>query len=145
MSRRLDRLVAWLCVVLFLGTGAVPSGGVVVCVEADGCVRFELKAPGEECRACDEHDEGGSSPATLASEEDDGGACPCFDLALPGSGDEQRTAPRTGDACVSFPLPPAPETSRPMARECASPRGPPARVPHVARVLLEIQSVVLRV
>jgi len=123
--------------------GVAPVHGFVVCIEEDGCVRIEVKASTADCDGCGDHES--EAPASevldLATEEE---ACPCIDIAVPGSSREQRMLPRARDFQLEFvtALPPL----TPVALCISTPRehfAPLEAIPRVADRLAHIGSVVL--
>jgi hypothetical protein len=84
ISRRLQRIATWLCLALTLFTGVVPARGMVLCLEADGCVSIEIKAGGRDCGGCDEHLDEQDATASEPIDDHDG-TCPCVDFDVPGA------------------------------------------------------------
>lgn len=145
MTRALDRLAAWLCLALLLLTGLVPSQGFVVCIEDDGCVSVELKAPEAGCDGCEGHDsdEAASEVASIDGAE---APCPCIDLAVPSSPAQLWTQSRIfGVELATFVAPPLAFRVDSIVPAIAAIRGPPPVVPRVADSLAHIRSVILLV
>jgi hypothetical protein len=137
MSPLLQRLTAWLCLATALLTGSVPAQGFVLCIEGDGCVRFELVSASEECGGCDAHvDEAQSAQRGERLGED---SCPCVDLLLRVSPETTRLLP------AWIPLPPAPRVSCVPAGFQLRPSPAPRAAPRPPDSLTLIRSVVLLV
>lgn len=139
------RATAWFCLALVLLTGLTPAQGFVLCIEQDGCVSFEIKAPGSDCTGCEAHEE--SAAEIVGTERDDRDpGCPCIDLAVPGWNHERTVAGRLAEIHVGPWIAPGAEarveTFAPLAEAV---RGPPSGVPRVAQSLTHLQSVVLLV
>lgn len=143
MSSLGTRLVAWLCLALVLLSGLTPAQGFVVCVEADGCITIEIKAPGGDCLSCGDHEKAGVVDESVSSRGSDP-ECPCVDYVVPGFPDEQAISTRSIDL----------QTGPWIASDCerhddrptpapASERGPPPRVPRVAQSIEYIGTVIL--
>lgn len=140
-----QRITAWLCLALVLLTGMTPAQGFVVCIEADGCVSVEIKAPDATCGGCEGH-EATNSPVELAAPASESVPCPCIDLAVPGSPQDQLAHCRTVEIFVGPWIAPPPEVRvQQLEATVAEGRGPPQCVPRVAETLAHIRSVVLLV
>ncbi len=87
------RILAWLCIALVLLTGVAPAQGVVLCIEADGCVRVEAMTSAADCENCDGHEPSSQPRRTQPTTAPDAG-CPCIDLEVPGSPQGRRVPPR---------------------------------------------------
>lgn len=138
-----SRLIAWLCLALLLLTGSTPAQGLVVCIEADGCVSIEIKTTAADCTTCDGHQRNGM-PEEAASDPGLNSNCPCMDCVLPGFPDERVITNRSLDLQVGPWVPLVGEllVVRPIL--CiASQRGPPLWAPRVAQSLAHIRSVIL--
>ena len=139
------RLTAWLCLALVLLTGLTPVQGFVVCIEEDGCVSIEIKAADASCGGCEGH-EGGESPVQAAATRSEGTACPCIDLAVPGSPEQQLVQSRSIEVLVGPWIAPPPEIRVQHATPMVTAgRGPPPCIPRVADSWAHIRTVVLRV
>lgn len=85
MQTPLHRIAAWFCVVVTLLSGAAPMGGLVLCIEADGCVNLEAKAADASCAGCHDHDDDvAASAGTSVAASGRDGSCPCIDVPVPG-------------------------------------------------------------
>lgn len=93
-------MTAWVCLAVALLTGLAPVHGFVVCIEADGCVRIETKAPDVDCGGCDDHGSEGIQSEFPATTSDD--ACPCIDIQVPGFPREERLLPQACDSRFEF-------------------------------------------
>lgn len=138
------RIVAWLCLALVLLTGLTPAQGFVVCIEEDGCVSIELKAADADCGGCEGHEESDAPDQSAATSSDD--PCPCIDLAVPSSPEQQLSQSRSVEIHLGPWIAPPPE----IRFEHATPtvtagRGPPPRTPRVADSWAHIRTVVLLV
>jgi len=143
MSPILQRMTAWLCLALFLLTGAAPAQGFVLCIEADGCVRVEVKSSTGDCGSCDSHDSS-SLPSQAPTTPTRDAGCPCIDIAVPGSPQGKRVPPRPVEfesgPCIT---PPLALFSQPLvsvavalgATRSQSPR-PPESLAHIRTVVL---------
>lgn len=144
-SSTLQRLTAWISLLLILVTASTPARGFVLCIEADGCVRVELKTPDAACSGCDDHDESAASNVADSNADVDGD-CPCIDLAVPGTRHDQRAQPRVYELHASVWFAPTRAVVVAQWTSIAEPvRGPPLGVPRVAETLGHIRSVVLLV
>ena len=132
----LQRLTAWLCLATALLTGSVPMQGLVLCIEGDGCVRFELVGALEECGDCGAHED--EAPASQQGELRGEDSCPCVDLQLPVSPETTRLLP------AWIPLPPAPRIACVPAFVPRTTHAPRA-APRPPDSLTRIRSVVLLV
>jgi hypothetical protein len=145
MPATLQRLTAWLCLAVALLTGTLPARGFVLCIEADGCVRVELKSTNAECDTCEEHEPAPLSDELALTDLRDS-QCPCVDVAFPGSGPQQRILPKPVAVDVGpWTALPAPLLAQPVASLATCVRGPPATVPRPLAALALIRSVVLLV
>lgn len=140
----LSRVMAWFCLALLLVTGLTPARDYVLCIEPDGCVNLEAKAPADRCGACDDHHD--RDAVEVAATNDDGAGCACIDLAVP-SGSELVTAKLRSIASCSGPwiLPSASIGVAPAELRDAGRTEQPPDVPRVAQSLTHIRSVVLLV
>jgi hypothetical protein len=139
------RLSAWLCLALMLLAGLSPAQGFVVCIEADGCVSVEVKNLAALCGGCEGHEEDRGA-GQVEDSSGNGTDCPCIDLAVPGSSEEQLNRLRAAGFVVAGWLAPAPESCIPsLSLPAFAGRGPPADVPRVADSLAHHRSVVLLV
>lgn len=137
------RFTAWLCLALALFAGVSPAQGFVLCIEQDGCVSIEVKATDADCGGCDAHveDEAPSQPDACPDEEP---ACPCIDLAVPGSPGELVTQIRTVEVQVGHWTAPSPtQWAQHIALDATPSRGPPCYLPRVCETLAQIRTVVL--
>jgi len=140
MTPRLDRLTAWLCLVLACFCGLTPAQGFVLCIEADGCVRVELKAADMGCAGCEGHE-----PATGIEEGTGGELCPCVDLAVPGEPESTQLRQRTSLASQELGLALASVSSAFASAPCARPAPAAPRVPPRPPALwAQLRSVTLR-
>lgn len=139
------RLTAWLSLALVFLTGLIPGQGVVVCIEDDGCVSIEMKAVDASCDGCEGHEESGPlAQGAPASSEDV--PCPCIDLAIPGSPEQQLAKASSVDVHVGPWVAPPPEIPVQHATPTATAgRGPPPCIPRVAGSWEHIRTVVLLV
>lgn len=145
MPALLHRLTAWLCLAVALVTGTLPARGFVLCIEADGCVRVELKTTNAECDTCDEHEPGPLADELALTDARDS-ECPCIDVAVPGRGPQPRSLPKPIALEVGpWVALPAPSSVQAVAPLALSVRGPPATVPRPLATLALIRSVVLLV
>jgi hypothetical protein len=85
--------VARLCLVAAVLVGALPGKGMVLCVEADGCVSIEIAVGPSDC--------GGCAPdcAEEATESDPGpsdriGGCPCKDVPIGSESEAIKVKPK---------------------------------------------------
>jgi hypothetical protein len=141
----LHRLTAWLCLALVLLTGLTPAQGFVVCIEEDGCVSIEVKATDASCGGCEGHEES-DTPVQAAGTTGDGAPCPCLDLAVPASPEQQLAQSRSADVSVGPWIAPLPEVRVQQATPTATAgRGPPPCIPRVADSWSHIRTVVLLV
>jgi len=141
----LHRLTAWLCLALVLLTGLTPAQGFVVCIEEDGCVSIEVKAADASCGGCEGHEES-DTPVQATATTSDGAPCPCLDLAVPGSPEQQLAQSRSIEIQVGPWIAPPPDVRVQHALPTvAAGRGPPPCIPRVADSLAHIRSVVLLV
>lgn len=139
------RLAAWLCLALLLLTGLIPVKGVVVCIEDDGCVSIETKAADASCGGCEGHGDGESPIQAEATQSEETG-CPCIDLAVPGSPEQQLAQSRSIEIHVGPWIAPPPEIRVQHATPTVTAgRGPPPRIPRVADCWAHIRTVVLLV
>lgn len=144
MTNSARRFTAWLCITLAALAGFAPTRGFVLCIEADGCVRLELKAPIEACGGCEPHDASDSSDASV----DHGTAteCACVDLSIPGTSEPQIASAQTiviHD--VQFVAPVEHIRLQVCASRATNDRGPPTHVPRVADALTHHRCIVLLV
>ncbi len=127
-----------MCLVLTLFSGVVPAQGIVVCLEADGCVRIESKAVDGACDGCDTHQE---NAATESGAQDE--MCPCVDIDVPGADQSPRPRDPSLEQWAQMLVPPTRAwritAVEPQGRSVATNR-PRPRPPDA---LLMIQSVVL--
>lgn len=138
------RFVAWLCLALVLLTGLTPAHGFVVCIEDDGCVSIELKAADANCGGCEGHEESNAPVQSAATSSDD--PCPCIDLAVPSSPEQQLSQSRSVEIHVGPWIAPPPEIRFEHATPTvAAGRGPPPCTPRVADSWAHIRTVVLLV
>jgi hypothetical protein len=77
---RLQKIAAWLCLVLAVLTGAVPAQSFVLCIEPDGCVSFEAADAGGKCGGCESHEVTPRSPVSAVPSLDT--VCPCVDVTV---------------------------------------------------------------
>lgn len=139
------RFVAWLCLALMLLTGLTPAQGFVVCIEEDGCVSIEIKAPISDCEGCVGHERDGAPQESVSNSSTDS-VCPCDDYVVPGVPDDQVVAKRSLEFQVGPWIAPAMELSVVQPTIAAtSERGPPPRAPRVAQTLAHIRTVILLV
>lgn len=139
------RLTAWLCLALVLLTGLSSTQGFVVCIEDDGCVSIEVKAADASCGGCEGHVQS-DSPVQSAADSTEDVPCPCIDLAVPGSTEEQLAQSRSVEINVGPWIAPPPEIRVQHATPTVTAgRGPPPCVPRVADSLAHIRTVVLLV
>lgn len=139
------RLTAWLCLALVLLTGLTPAQGFVVCIEDDGCVSIEVKATDTSCGGCEGHEEN-DSPVQVAATSSEGAPCPCIDLAVPDSPEQQLAQSRSAEVHVGPWIAPPPEIRVQHAMPTVTAgRGPPPCVPRVADSWAHIRTVVLLV
>ena len=137
------RLTAWLCLALMLLTGLTPAQGFVVCIEDDGCVSIEFKSVVASCGGCEGH-EASDSPVQTAATSSEEAPCPCIDLAVPGSPEQQLAQSRSIEVHVGPSIAPPPEIRVQHATPTvAAGRGPPACIPRVADSWAHIRTVVL--
>lgn len=140
-------MTAWLCLAIALMSGTLPARGFVLCIEADGCVRVELKSPDASCNGCDDHESSATATATEVASRDSGDSdCPCIDVAVPSCAPQQRILPKPIAVELGEWIAPL-EQLVPQSCVLASGlvRGPPAEVPRPSESLVLIRSVVLRV
>jgi len=141
----LPRLTAWLCLALVLLTGLTPAQGFVVCIEEDGCVSIEVKAADADCGGCEGHDESETPVQANATTTEDA-SCPCLDLAVPGSPEQQLALSRSIEFHVGPWIAPPPEIRVQHATPTVTAgRGPPPCIPRVADSWAHIRTVVLLV
>jgi len=144
-SAILERLTSWLGLLLGVCTAVLPPQGLVLCVEVDGCVSVELAAAQRDCGGCEGHapEHGPASGASQLSRGDD---CPCVDVPVPGSAQDQRL-PSRGAAPKSAPLLALPLPARCAATRPALLAGPAARdlAPRPPDLLRHLASIVLLV
>lgn len=134
----LERLTAWLLLASILFVGITPAQGLVVCIEADGCVSLEIKAPDVGCSGCIGH----ADEVPASSDED--AACPCTDLAVPGSRATALARARGIELDLPLALAPAEYTLLAHTRAAESCAPEPSRAPPREPPLLEhIQSIVI--
>ena len=139
------RLTAWLCLALVLLTGLTPAQGFVVCIEDDGCVSIEVKAADANCGGCEGHEEG-DSPVQTAATSSEEAPCPCIDLPVPGSPEQELAQSRSVEIHVGPWIAPAPEIRVQHATPTVTAgRGPPPCIPRVADSWGHIRTVVLLV
>lgn len=137
------RLTAWLCLALVLLTGLTPAQGFVVCIEDDGCVSIEVKAADANCGGCEGHEEG-DSPVQTAATSSEEAPCPCIDLPVPGSPEQELAQSRSVEIHVGPWIAPAPEIRVQHATPTVTAgRGPPPCIPRVADSWAHIRTVVL--
>jgi hypothetical protein len=138
------RCTAWLCLALVFLIGLNPTQGFVLCIEADGCVTVETRTVDAECVGCDSHD-AEDAPAPTVASAIGVPLCPCFDVDIPASPDEDLVRARTGCPVDRWlaPLPEVANTTA-IAFESASHVGC-ADAPRVSDSWVQLQSVVLRV
>lgn len=137
----LEPLSRWLCLTLAFLLGLSPAQGFVVCVEADGCVSIEVKAPQSVCGGCDQH-EGDEEPGLTEEDGESDLACPCIDLPMPGAPEVVRVSSVEAGAYIA----PSPELTIQRAPLGASaPRRPPTGEPLVADSLAHARGLVLLV
>jgi len=140
------RCAAWLRLALVLLTGLTPARGFVLCIEADGCVRVELRSSADDCGGCDGHAEA-AKPADAAAFESESEACPCVDVAVLGVSNgqfaRQGDAGNLGASVWNSP----PKLQGVVWREPAHREHPPAAAapPRSADSLQHLRSVILRV
>lgn len=139
------RLIAWLCLALVVLTGLAPVQGFVVCIEADGCVSIEVEAADGNCRGCERSGEVDSTVQAAATQSDEA-SCPCIDVPVPGSPDQQLTQSRSIELHDGSWIVPPPEirVRHAVARD-KSGRGPPPCIPRIADFCKYIRTVVLLV
>lgn len=89
-----QRITAWLCLALVFLTGLTPAQGLVLCLEPDGCISVEIATVANTCNGCDGHEEG-TRPSAPSAEVATEAGCPCVDLTLSGSVQEQRIQPKS--------------------------------------------------
>lgn len=139
------RLLAWLCLALVLLTGLTPAQGFVVCIEDDGCVSIEIKAEDANCGGCEWHEES-DNPVQAAATSSDDEPCPCIDLAVPGSPEQQLAKSRSVEVHVGSWIAPPPEIRVQHATPSVTAgRGLPPCIPRVADSWAHIRTVVLLV
>jgi len=140
----LQRLTAWLCLAVALLTGITPSQGLMLCLESDGCVRIEIASFAPECGGCEGHAEDATTTLSARSVDDMG--CPCVDLPIPGSTQEQRVQPKSIEFQPGPWVPAAsPLTSSSVVAALLAARAPPREVPRPPESVALIRTVVLRV
>ena len=146
MSRSyLQRTTAWLCLVIALLSGITPAQGLVLCIERDGCVSFEVKAFDANCAGCDGHEADKALSSVAAQATSDAG-CPCIDLGVPDTTQDQgllpgATAFRIG-AWIALPLEIFPHL---IGSAADTLRATAAEVPRSPESLALIRTVVLLV
>lgn len=139
------RLSAWLCLVLIFLTGLGPAQGFIVCIEQDGCVSFEVKSTDTPCGGCGAHEER-TPPVQATTARSDDAACPCIDLALPSSPEQQFSQSRSLGVYVGPWIAPSPEIRFQHATPAVTAgRGPPRCILRVADSWAHIRTVVLLV
>jgi hypothetical protein len=139
------RFVAWLCLALTLLIGLTPPQGFVVCIEEDGCVSIELKAADASCGGCEGHEESSSTVLAAAASSDDV-PCPCIDLAVPSSPEQQLSQSRSVEVPVGPWIAPPPDIRVQHATPTVTAgSGPPPCIPRVADSWAHIRTVVLLV
>lgn len=139
------RLTAWLCLALVLLTGLTPVQGFVVCIEGDGCVSLEAKAADASCGGCAGHD-ASEAPLQASTTAGEGAACPCIDIGVPGSPDQELARLRSIKIHVGPWIAPSPEIRVQHATPTVTAgRGPPPCIPRVADSWAHIRTVVLLV
>jgi hypothetical protein len=138
------RCTAWLCLALVFLIGLNPTQGFVLCIEADGCVSVETRVVDADCVGCDDHGAEAASDPTVASAIE-APPCPCFDVDIPASPDEDLVRAQAWSSVVPW-FAPRPEVASipTIACERASPAGC-ADAPRVSDSWVRLQSVVLRV
>jgi hypothetical protein len=138
------RFAAWLCLALVLLTGLTPAQGFVVCIEEDWCVSIELKAADANCGGCEGHEESNAPVQAAATSGDD--PCPCIDLAVPNSPEQQLSQSRSIELHIGPWIAPPPEIRVQHATPTVTAgRGPPPCIPRVADSWEHIRTVVLLV
>lgn len=137
-------MTAWLCLAVVLLTGVTPAqGGVVLCIEEDGCVSVEVRARGAECAGCEGHETAAASEQSAAIPLE-GIGCPCVDLAMPGARHDQRALPKSLELQAGPWIAPASQIRLQALVEIdAAPHALAKRVPRPPDVLALIQTVVL--
>lgn len=75
-----QRLTAWLCLLLYLFAGVAPAAGVVLCIEDDCRVTVEMHPQGAHCckRVADESPSHGGQSRLESTER----TCNCIDIPL---------------------------------------------------------------
>jgi hypothetical protein len=140
-----SRFVAWFSLALLILTGLTPAQGVVVCIEADGCLSIEFKATDRDCGTCEGHEPGELAGETLSGPATTSG-CPCVDYVVPGTADERVVANHPPDLHAGPLVAPAAERFVVQATPAVGgERGPPPRGPRVAQKLAHLRSVILLV
>ncbi len=142
----LQRLTAWLCLVVALLTGATPASGFVVCLEPDGCVRMEFGSGASGCGACEEHSESATDAPRGRHEANaaDPSECPCLDLVLPVAPRSARLLPRSLEpASVVWSRPQAQPLLQPQASVAPHLASPPRPTPRPPDELACLASVVI--
>lgn len=145
MSSILHRYVARLCLALVLLCGLVPAQGLVLCIETDGCLSFEFKAPDAGCGGCEGHVEQAEQalsdlPADIEVD------CPCIDLEVRPNEPNTRVHARTAEWSFDGLIAPAPEGFGRGHSVCARAWGAALRpTPRVADGLAHLCSVILQV
>lgn len=89
-----QRMIAWLCLGIVLLTGVAPAQGFVLCIEADGCIRVEVRTRGASCTDCESHEPNSTSEPSASSSSSREEDCACIDLSVPGSMLERRVPPK---------------------------------------------------
>ena len=139
------RLIAWACLAIVFLTGSYPLQGFIVCIESDGCVNLEAGAAEASCGGCKEHERSDSQVRDASASSVDA-PCPCIDLAVQGSTEQQMARSRSTEIHVGTWIAPPPEV--PGQNELptvAAPRAPPACTPRVADSWEHLRTVVLLV
>ena len=143
LKRSLRILAAWSCVVVVALTGVVPAQGLMLCLEPDGTLALELGFAENDCSGCTSEGTG-TQPSDGAATRESG--CPCVDIPLISSGEQQQLKRRTSqlqlDASGAPHLAPFTRLLLPFAdpREVF-----PSRAPRPPPDLASIRTVVLRV
>lgn len=145
MSSFLQQWVARLCLGLLLLGGLVPAQGMVLCVEADGCLSFEFKVPDAGCGSCEGHVESnGELQAGLPAQS--GLECPCIDVELRANEPGTRVQSRAAQWQIGGFIAPAPEGfDQGPLHSASTARAVLRATPRVADGLTHLCSVILQV
>lgn len=115
MTSSLQRLTAWLCLVVALFAGFAPAQGFVLCLEPDGELCVDLVSDTESCVGCDDDGAPDDSPAPHDTATEPA-CCPCADYWVPGRTQDHPRPPRT----VEFQSGPWVPAFTPPGLQCAT-------------------------